>query len=85
MTDAQEIQGKVKTFILREFLDGEDPSALTPTTQMFTTGILDSIATLKLVLFLEERWRVKLSAHEVSPDNLDTIALVADLVRSKQA
>ena len=35
-------------------------------------------------MFLEERWHVKLAAHETSPDHLDTIAQVADLVRAKQ-
>lgn len=82
---SDDIASAVKTFILDEFLPGEDPAELTMETPLITGGILDSIATLKLVLFLEERWGVKLSAHETSPDNLDTIALVTDLVRSKQA
>jgi acyl carrier protein len=79
-----DIASAVKTFILEEFLPGEDPAELTMETPLITGGILDSIATLKLAMFLEERWHVKLSAHEMSPENLDTIALVADLVRSKQ-
>jgi acyl carrier protein len=82
---SDEIASDVKSFILEQFLPGEDPSELTMSTPLITGGILDSIGTLKLVLFLEERWRVKLAAHEMSPDNLDTIAQVADLVRSKQA
>ena len=82
---SDEIASDVKSFILEQFLPGEDPSELTLSTPLITGGILDSIGTLKLVLFLEERWRVKLAAHEMSPDNLDTIAQVADLVRSKQA
>ena len=76
---------EVKTFILEEFLPGEDPAELTMATPLITGGILDSIATLKLVLFLEERFRVKLGAHETSPDHLDTITKIAALVRSKQA
>jgi acyl carrier protein len=82
---SDDIASDVKSFILEQFLPGEDPSELTMATPLITGGILDSIGTLKLVLFLEERWRVKLAAHEMSPDNLDTIALVAELVRSKQA
>ena len=34
---------------------GEDPSELTETTPLITGGILDSFATMKLVMFLEER------------------------------
>jgi acyl carrier protein len=81
---SNDIAAAVKTYILEEFLPGEDPSELTMDTPLITGGILDSIATLKLVLFLEERWRVKLAAHETSPDHLDTITRIAGLVESKQ-
>jgi len=37
----------VRKFILAEFLPGEDPSRLTPTTPLMSSGVLDSIATLK--------------------------------------
>ena len=84
MTDPQEIQGKVKTFILREFLDDEDPSALAPDTQLFTTGILDSIATLKLVAFLEKEFDVTIETHEADAQNLDTLDTIARLVASKK-
>ena len=81
---ADDIESAVKTFILEEFLPGEDPAELAMDTPLITGGILDSIATLKLVLFLEERWRVKLAAHETSPDHLDSIQKIAGLVRSKR-
>ena len=82
---SDDIATAVKTFILDEFLPGEDPAELTMETPLITGGILDSIATLKLVLFLEERFRVKLAAHETSPEHLDTVDKIAELVRSKQA
>lgn len=84
MTDTQAIQEKVKTFVLREFLDGEDPSALGPTTKLFTTGILDSIATLKLVAFLEKEFAITIEAHEADAQNLDTLDDIARLVTSKR-
>jgi acyl carrier protein len=45
---------------------------------------MDSIRTLKLVAFLEERFSIALEAHEADADHLDTIAMIAALVRSKQ-
>jgi acyl carrier protein len=84
MTDPQEIHGKVKAFILREFLDGEDPSALGATTRLFTTGILDSIATLKLVAFLEKEFGISIEAHEADAQNLDTLDDIARLVAAKR-
>jgi acyl carrier protein len=79
-----QIAESVKDFILREFLPEEDPSELEATTPLITAGILDSIATLKLVAFLEERHGIQIAAHEASVEHLNTIADIVRLVRSKQ-
>jgi acyl carrier protein len=84
MTDPRHIQDTVKAFILREFLDGEDPSALGADTPLFTTGILDSIATLKLVAYLEKEFDITIEAHEADAQNLDTLDAIARLVASKR-
>jgi acyl carrier protein len=81
----QDIQSAVKEFILKEFLPGEDPNELTDTTPLITGGVLDSIATIKLVLFIEEQFGIKVEAHETDPEYLDTIASIAQLIRSKQS
>src|SRR5215470_9807542 len=39
----EDIKTTVKTFILNEYLPGEEPSALTEDTPLMTTGILNSI------------------------------------------
>ncbi len=83
MTD--DIKTVIKDFILKEFLPGEDPSELTDTTPLITGGVLDSIATLKLVMFIEEKFGISLQAHEVDPEHLDTISLIAQLIRSKKS
>jgi acyl carrier protein len=83
MTD--DVRKTVKEFILNEFLPGEDPAELTDATPLITGGVLDSIATLKLVLFIEEKYAITLEAHEVDPEHLDTIEQVARLIQSKQS
>jgi acyl carrier protein len=82
---SDEVGATVKDFILREFLPGEDPAELTDATPLITGGVLDSIATLKLVLFVEERFGIALEAHEVSPEHVNTIADIARLVDAKKA
>ena len=77
------IETAVKTFILREFLPGENPDELTEATPLITGGILDSLATLKLVAFLEDHYSVTLRAHEADVENLNTLADIGSLVRSK--
>ena len=73
----------VKEFILSQFLPGEDPSALTPDTPLITGGILDSLATLELVSFLETKYVIELQAHEVDPARIGTLNSVANLVLAK--
>ena len=69
----QEVKEIIKVYILEEFLPGENPTALTDSTPLITGGILDSLATIKLVAFLEERFHVQIQAHETMVDYLDTI------------
>lgn len=82
---AEDTKDVLKQFILQEFLPGEDPNELTETTPLITGGILDSIATLKLVMFIEERFGITLQAHETDPDYLDTIAVISNTILSKKA
>ena len=79
----EEIMRTVKEYILATFLPGEDPKALTESTQLITGGILDSLATLELVSFLEQKYGIELQAHEVDAANLGTLTSIATLVQSK--
>ena len=78
-----EIRAKVREFILEEFLPGEDSAELKSDTPLMTGGILDSIATLKLVAFLEESFAIRLAAHETDVEYLDTLQAIEELVQSK--
>ena len=79
----QEAKQAIRQYILKEFLPGENPEALTDSTQLISGGILDSLATIKLVVFLEERFQVQIQAHETMVDYLDTVDQIAELVYSK--
>lgn len=80
----QELKELIKAYILNEFLPGENPEALTDSTPLVTSGILDSLATIKLLLFLEEQFKIKIQADEATVDHLSTITNIVNLVQSKQ-
>ena len=75
----------VKQFILERYLAGEDPSRLTNTTPLVSGGILDSLALLDLVAFIEKRFGCEFEAHEVDPAHFDTLAAIDALVQGKLA
>ena len=83
--NAQDIKTTMKTFILNEYLPGEDPAALTDATPLMTTGILDSIAVLKIVTFLENQFHITIEPHEAVVENLNTLSDIERFVASKQA
>jgi acyl carrier protein len=80
-----QIEQAVKEYVLSEFLPDESPDALDASTPLISGGILDSIATLKLVAHLEDTHGIEFEAHEVSADHLDTLSAIADIVESKVA
>lgn len=85
MAQGRSTEEAVKQFILKEFLPGEDPNELTETTPLVATGILDSLATLKLVTFLEDEFGISVAPHEADEEHLNTIATIASLVHSKRS
>jgi acyl carrier protein len=81
----EDIKSTVKTFILTKYLPGEDPAALTNTTPLMTTGILDSIAILKVVTFLENQFGIVIQPHEAVVENLNTLSDIERFIVSKKA
>ncbi len=80
-----DVENTVRGFILNEFLPGEDPDELNDRTPLITGGILDSISTLKLVVFLEEKFGITVEAHEAGVEHLDSIRQIVQLIAEKKA
>lgn len=76
---------KIRQFILTEFLLGESPANLRDDTPLRTSGILDSVATLRLVSFIEEQFGIEVEAHEAGVENFDRIEDIAAFVERKRA
>ena len=81
---SQSRRDAVKEYILGEFLAGEDASKLTPDTPLMSTGILNFLATLKLVSFLESEFDIQVKPHEADEEHLNTLMSICKLVDSKR-
>ena len=80
----EKIKSAVKEFILNEFLPGENPDNLKDSTGLISDGILDSMATLKLIMFLEESYDIQMEPNEMGPEHLNSIETIANLVHQKK-
>ena len=78
-----QLRDVVRPYILKEFLPGVPASQLTDDTPLISGGILDSLATVRLVAMLEERYKVEIEAHEASITHFNTVTDIASLVSSK--
>ena len=58
---------------------------LDATTDLIDQGILDSLLVTDLVVFTQNRFGIELTARDISPENLSSIARMASLIRAKQA
>jgi acyl carrier protein len=78
-----DINTTLRTHILSEYLPGESESNLKDDTLLRTSGILDSMATLGLVSFIEERFGIQIDAHETGIEHFDRIEDIVRLIQGK--
>jgi len=57
-------------------------SALDVDSRLFSTGELDSMAMMQLIMFIEEKGGIQVSSEDVTLDNFDT---VADILKYAEA
>lgn len=84
MPSEEEIRDAVRQFIMTEFLSSEDPTLLTDETKLISGGIMDSIATVRLVSYLEERFDIEFESHDVTVSRFDTIERIVGTVQEKR-
>ncbi len=80
----EDVKEAIRTYVLQEFLPGESAANLKDDTPLRTSGVLDSMATLSLVTFVEQTFGIALEAHETGIDNFDRIEDIAALVEQKR-
>lgn len=78
--DKSSVKARVKEYILNEFLLGEPAESLTDDVLLISDGILDSLATLRLVSFIEEQFDVAVPPHQIDVDHLDRLGDITDTI-----
>ena len=74
----------IRQFILTKYLPGESPENLKDDTPLRSSGILNSLATLSLISFLEDRFAIEVQAHETDIDNFDRLGDIVAFVERKR-
>ncbi|HNB50982.1 MAG TPA: acyl carrier protein [Anaerolineales bacterium] len=77
------IESSVEKFILEDLLSGSRSTKIGPDESLVASGILDSLALLRMISFLEEKFGVTVNDDEVVPENFETINVIKSFVEAR--
>ena len=81
--DAATVERAVTTFIVDNFLFGQQDRPLGNSDSFLESGVIDSTGVLELIAFLESRYGISIDDEELVPANLDSIDRVSGFVDRK--
>ena len=79
-----EVKAEVRAYILENFVPGSE-SALTDDTPLITGGLVDSVGMIGLVRFIETRYDIELTPHDLDHHSLDSVESIERLIQRKTA
>ncbi len=80
-----DVERQIRDYVMTELLYDKQLASLADDESLLGPGMLDSLAIMRLVLWLEESFGVQLLDDEVVPENLETVRHIADMIRRKKA
>src|SRR5688572_27271324 len=80
-----DVKEAIRQFILSTYLPGESPANLRDDTPLLTSGVLDSLASLGLISFVEQQYGIELDIYETAVERFDRIQDIAATVAAKRA
>ncbi|WP_298825164.1 acyl carrier protein [uncultured Piscinibacter sp.] len=81
----QDIKAEVRRYIEDNFIMGAGGVTLADEDSFLEHHVLDSTGFLELIGHLEETYGIKVLDDEMVPENLDSLASVADFIERKRA
>ena len=74
----------IERFIVEEIMIGSERTKIEPDQSLLDSGILDSLALLRLISFLEDQYQITIEDGEVTPDNFESIATIKTFLEQKR-
>jgi acyl carrier protein len=78
-----ESKNTIKQFILKEIMASKPEDSLDDEQSLIQSGIIDSLTIMKILYFLEETFKVKVSDDELIPENFETLNAINGLMQRK--
>jgi D-alanine--poly(phosphoribitol) ligase subunit 2 len=76
----EEMKELVLNYVINEYIDDEDIE-VTYDTPLISSGYVDSFSMVSLLIFLENKFRIKIPSNKATPEAFDTVNNIIDLVK----
>ncbi|MEU5184557.1 acyl carrier protein [Streptomyces longwoodensis] len=73
---------EIRSYVVTEFLDGEDTSDLTPDFDLIANGVIDSLGLVRVVSHLSRAYAIPVDDIPLKPEHFRSIAAIAGFVES---
>jgi acyl carrier protein len=76
---------RIEKFMLDQILVGFGKETLTPDEDLLDQGIIDSLGIMKLIVFIEDSFNLKIDDGEIVPENFQSLDSMVRFVQQKAA
>lgn len=77
------IETQIRIYIAENLLFSNDGYKFPDDASFLEEGIVDSQGVMELVMFVEEEFKITVDDEDITPDNFDSVSLLADYVKRK--
>lgn len=78
------VEANLERFIIDELLLGYGETSIGVDDPLVSSRVLDSLALLRLIMFVEEEFGVEIDDYEVVPENFETIGRITEIIEGKK-
>jgi len=75
----EDIKDLVRQYVIKEYIDSED-EVITYDTPLISSGYVDSFSMVSLLVFLENKFKIKIPPAEATPEAFDSVNKIVELV-----
>ncbi|MBN1791476.1 MAG: acyl carrier protein [Bacteroidales bacterium] len=77
--NTQEMKDMVLNYVIKEYLEDEDIE-ITYDTPLISSGYVDSFSMVSLLIFLENKFKIKIPPSKATPEAFNTVNSIIELV-----
>ena len=79
-----DIETQIRDYLAENVLFSDGAFGYDDNASFLEEGIIDSVAIMDIVMFVEETFTITIEDHEIIPDHFDSVNRLASYIRVKQ-